>query len=126
MAVALITGSAGLVGAEAARLFASNGLSVVGGDNDMRREFFGADASTRWARLSFEENVRGYRHVEADVRDESAIKNVFKTYGRDIAVVIHAAAQPSHDWAAKDPAVDFTVNANGTLVLLEAARMTTA
>jgi CDP-paratose 2-epimerase len=122
MAVALITGSAGLVGAEAVRLFASKGLTVVGIDNDMRRQFFGDEASTRWARLSLEASVRGYRHVDADIRDEMAINNVFKTYGRDIAVIIHAAAQPSHDWAAGDPAADFTINANGTLVLLEATR----
>src|SRR5437899_711147 len=100
MAVALITGSAGLVGAEAVRLFANKGLTVVGIDNDMRRYFFGDEASTQWARRSLEESVKGYRHIEADIRDEITVGNLFKAYGRDIAVVIHAAAQPSHDWAA--------------------------
>jgi CDP-paratose 2-epimerase len=118
MSVAVITGSAGLVGAEAARHFAGKGLTVIGVDNDMRRRFFGDDASTRWARNHLETELSDYRHVEADIRDEDAMRQVFANYGRDIAVVIHTAAQPSHDWAARDPATDFTVNANGTLNLL--------
>jgi CDP-paratose 2-epimerase len=122
MSIALITGSAGLVGAESVRLFAKKGMTVVGIDNDMRRHFFGDTASTAWARRSLETSVSGYRHLDLDVRDDAAIKNVFKTYGKDIAVVIHAAAQPSHDWAARDPVLDFGVNANGTMILLEAAR----
>ena len=118
MSVAVITGSAGLIGAEAARQFAGKGLTVVGVDNDMRRRFFGDDASTRWARNHLETTLPGYRHVDADIRDEDAMRQVFATYKRDIAVVIHTAAQPSHDWAARDPVTDFTVNANGTLNLL--------
>jgi CDP-paratose 2-epimerase len=107
-----------LIGAEAARLFAGKGLTVVGIDNDMRRRFFGSDASTHWARRQLETTLRTYRHVDADIRDEDAMHQVFATYKRDIAVVIHTAAQPSHDWAARDPVIDFTVNANGTLNLL--------
>jgi CDP-paratose 2-epimerase len=118
MSVAVITGSAGLIGAEAARHFAGKGLAVVGIDNDMRRRFFGDDASTRWARDSLERTLQGYRHIDADIRDEDAMRRVFATYKRDIGVVIHTAAQPSHDWAARDPITDFTVNANGTLNLL--------
>src|SRR5271169_2459930 len=118
MSVAVITGSAGLIGAEAARLFADKGLAVVGIDNDMRRRFFGSDASTRWARDHLERTLPGYRHVDADIRDEDAMRQAFATYKREIAVVIHTAAQPSHDWAARDPVTDFTVNANGTLNLL--------
>jgi len=122
MSIALITGSAGLIGAEAARFFADKGMTVVGIDNDMRQRFFGADASTRWSREELERSVPRYRHVDADIRDEATIKKVFAGYGRDIALVIHAAAQPSHDWAARDPVADFTVNANGTLTLLQATQ----
>src|ERR1700687_3759040 len=100
MSVAFITGSAGLIGAEAARLFADKGLSIIGVDNDMRRHFFGDDASTRWARHYLEKTLPSYRHIDADIRDEDAMRHVFASYNRDIAVVIHTAAQPSHDWAA--------------------------
>jgi CDP-paratose 2-epimerase len=122
MSVAIVTGSAGLIGAEAVRRFAAEGLATVGIDNDMRRKFFGEDASTRWSRAGLERSLPSYRHVEADIRDEAALRDLFSFYGRDIAVVIHTAAQPSHDWAARDPATDFTVNANGTLNLLRMAR----
>jgi CDP-paratose 2-epimerase len=118
MSIAVITGSGGLIGAEAARYFAGKGLTVVGVDNDMRRQFFGEDASTRWARSHLEKTLPGYQHFDADIRDEDAMRQVFATYKRDIAAVIHTAAQPSHDWAARDPITDFTVNANGTLNLL--------
>ncbi len=122
MSVAVVTGSAGLVGAEAVRYFAAQGLDVVGIDNDLRRQFFGAGATTLWSRHELIRSVRGYRHIDGDIRDAAAIDELFHRYGRDIAVVIHAAAQPSHDWAARDPLTDFTVNAQGTLVLLEATR----
>lgn len=122
MSVAVVTGSAGLVGAEAVRYFAAQGLEILGVDNDMRRHFFGADATTLWSRQELVRTVRGYTHVDGDIRDGAAIDKLFGRYGRDIAVVIHAAGQPSHDWAARDPVTDFTVNAEGTLVLLEATR----
>jgi CDP-paratose 2-epimerase len=122
MSIAIVTGSAGLIGAETVRQFAAKGLAVVGVDNDMRRTYFGDDASTRWSRNRLEKQVPGYRHVEADIRDEVALRRVFAFYGRDTAVVIHTAAQPSHDWAARDPLTDFTVNANGTLNLLMLTR----
>jgi CDP-paratose 2-epimerase len=123
MSIALITGSSGLVGAAAARLFADRGLDVVGIDNDMRRYFFGASASTQAARAALEAGLRRYKHLDLDVRDQDGIAKLFRDYGKDIAVVIHAAAQPSHDWAAREPATDFTINANGTLALLEAVRV---
>jgi CDP-paratose 2-epimerase len=122
MAVAVITGSAGLIGAEAARFFAARGLDIVGIDNDMRAEFFGPEASTVWSRRLLEAELTGYRHYDIDIRDQSAIFDLFERYKTDIAVVIHTAAQPSHDWAAKAPFVDFSINANGTLNLLEATR----
>lgn len=122
MAVALVTGAAGLVGSESVRFFAARGLHVVGIDNDMRAYFFGADGSTKWNRQALEDAVRGYTHVDADIRDADTMGRLFERYGRDIAVVIHTAAQPSHDWAAREPFIDFSVNATGTLVLLECAR----
>jgi CDP-paratose 2-epimerase len=122
MAVVLITGAAGLIGSESALFFAGKGFDVVGIDNDMRRYFFGDDGSTAWRRQRLEQTLRGYRHVSADIRDEAAMSDVFARYGRDIALVIHTAAQPSHDWAAREPITDFTVNANGTLVALEMTR----
>jgi CDP-paratose 2-epimerase len=98
-------------------------MDVVGIDNDMRRVFFGADASTAWQRSDLERRLGvRYRHVDHDIRDTESIASLFKSYGANIALVIHAAAQPSHDWAASDPTTDFTVNANGTLSLLEATR----
>ncbi|MGE0744776.1 MAG: NAD-dependent epimerase/dehydratase family protein [Rhodospirillales bacterium] len=122
MPVCIVTGSAGLIGAEASRFFAAQGLDVVGIDNDMRQVFFGAEASTAWSRAKLERDVKAYRHVDADIRDADAIEAVFKKYGKDIAVVLHTAAQPSHDWAAREPFTDFTVNANGTLNMLEMTR----
>jgi CDP-paratose 2-epimerase len=122
MGVAIVTGAGGLVGAEAAKFFSRKGLVVVGIDNDMRALFFGAGASTRWAWVDLQRTVPFYTHVEADIRDREAIELVFSRYGANVSIVIHAAAQPSHDWAARDPIVDFTVNANGTLNLLDATR----
>lgn len=123
MTVAIITGSAGLIGSEASRYFAAQGLDVVGIDNDMRRVFFGEDASTTWNRKRLEKLLSNkYKHIDADIRDREAINGIFFEYGSNISLVIHTAAQPSHDWAARDPQMDFTVNANGTLNLLEATR----
>lgn len=122
MSVALITGSAGLIGSEAVRFFAGLGMDVVGLDNDMRRYFFGDEASTRWNRSRLERQVGNYHHEDADIRDAAALDGIFGHYGNDISLVIHTAAQPSHDWAAREPFVDFSVNATGTLNVLEAAR----
>jgi CDP-paratose 2-epimerase len=122
MSVAVITGSAGLVGSEAVACFAGLGLEVAGIDNGMRAQFFGAEASTDWVRDRLIREVRGYTHYAVDIRNEAEIRRIFERYGKAIRLVIHTAAQPSHDWAASNPAVDFTVNANGTSVLLEATR----
>ena len=122
MSVAVITGSAGLVGSEAVSHFASLGMDVVGIDNGMRAEFFGASASTRWVKERLQKELRNYTHYEADIRDYSEISRIFSIYGSDIAVIVHTAAQPSHDWAASNPFMDFSVNANGTSVMLEATR----
>jgi CDP-paratose 2-epimerase len=123
VSVALVTGSGGLIGSEAVRHFAGLGLDVVGIDNDMRQEFFGAEASTAWnvRRLSDELGV-AYSHHGVDIRDRDTLAKIFTRYGRDIAVVIHTAAQPSHDWAVRDPFTDFDVNAVGTLNVLQNVR----
>jgi len=122
MSVAIITGSAGLVGSEAVEYFSMQGMDTVGIDNDMRAKFFGQEASTRRVRDRLFAEVSRYRHHDVDIRDASGIEAIFAHHGKDIALVVHTAAQPSHDWAASDPATDFTVNANGTSVLLEATR----
>jgi CDP-paratose 2-epimerase len=122
MKVALITGSAGLIGSEAVKFFAGKGFKTVGIDNDMRKDFFGEDASTDWNRKFLEETISDYVHYNLDIRNKEAVEKIFIKYGSDIKVIIHCAAQPSHDWAATKPFTDFTVNANGTLVLLEYTR----
>jgi len=122
MSVVVITGSAGLVGSEAVGYFAGLGMDVAGIDNGMRAEFFGPEASTDWVRDRLKRDVRNYSHYAADIRSEAGVNRIFERYGKSIALVVHTAAQPSHDWAARAPLVDFTVNANGTSVLLEATR----
>jgi len=123
MSIAIVTGSAGLIGSEASRHFANQGLTVIGIDNDMRSELFGAEASTRWQQQALQQELGDrYVHVSADIRDDATIDRLFAKYATDIKLVVHTAAQPSHDWAARDPKKDFTINANGTLNLLEATR----
>jgi len=122
LSVVLITGSAGLIGSEATRFFHQQGFDIVGIDNNMRQYFFGADGSTTWNREQLEAGLPKYQHRDIDIRDNRAIDALFAEYGKQIALVIHTAAQPSHDWAAREPITDFTVNANGTLNLLEAVR----
>ena len=122
MSVAIISGSAGLIGSEAVRFFAEQGMEIVGIDNDMRRVFFGEEASTAWCRRKLEAEVVGYTHMDADIRDQGLMEKIFRNYGKQISVIIHTAAQPSHDLAAIDPRTDFTINANGTQVLLELTR----
>jgi CDP-paratose 2-epimerase len=122
LGVAVITGSAGLIGSEAVLRFAEKGLHIVGIDNDLRRYFFGPEASTAWMQQRLAASVPGYEHHAIDVRDQGAIFALFKKFGHDIVLVIHTAAQPSHDWAAREPLTDFGVNAGATLNLLEATR----
>ena len=122
MSIALITGSAGLIGSESSRFFHERGFDIVGVDNNMRRYFFGPDGSTTWNLRRLQAELPNYRHRNVDIREGEAIGALFSEFGKDIGCVIHAAAQPSHDWAAREPITDFTVNANGTLNLLEATR----
>ena len=118
----IVTGSAGLIGSETVKHFAKDGYRVVGIDNDMRSRFFGAEASTRSTRDQLVQTIADYEHNEIDIRDAGAVNALFQQHRQGIAAVVHTAAQPSHDWAARDPQLDFAVNANGTLNLLEAAR----
>ena len=114
----LITGSAGLIGSESAKFFASLGFEIHGIDNNMRQYFFGKEASTEWSREKLKETLKDkYVHYNVDIRNEKALEKIFLTNKFDL--IIHTAAQPSHDWAAKEPITDFTINALGTLYLLE-------
>jgi CDP-paratose 2-epimerase len=122
LSIAIVTGSAGLIGSETCKRFAREGFFIVGIDNDMRAEFFGPEASTASTRAKLESELRGYQHRALDIRDAESINALFREFGSEIKIVIHTAAQPSHDWAARAPQVDFSVNALGTLNLLEATR----
>ena len=122
MSVVVITGSSGLVGSETARFFHREGFDVVGIDNDMRSYFFGKEASVEWSTRALVDSLPRFQHVAVDIRDEASVGRLFERYGPDVALVVHCAAQPSHDWAAREPMTDFSINATGTLVMLEAAR----
>ncbi len=121
--VAIVTGSGGLIGSEAVRYFAAHGFDVVGIDNDMRAYFFGPDASTARNTERLAAELDGaFRPLRLDIRDGEALSRTLAEHAPRVELIIHTAAQPSHDWAASEPHTDFTVNANGTLNLLEAAR----
>jgi CDP-paratose 2-epimerase len=122
MTLAIVTGAAGLIGSETCKRFHEEGLEIVGIDNDMRARFFGPEASTTQTRKRLENSLKNYRHFDADIRDAAAVETIFKKFGKDVRAVVHTAAQPSHDWAAREPHTDFGVNAVGTLNLLEATR----
>src|SRR5690606_14218582 len=115
---AIVTGSNGLIGSEAVKFFSKQGFKVIGIDNDMRAYFFGNEASTKKSEQKLLDSIPGFESLSLDIRNQEDIDAVFQKYGTDIKLVIHTAAQPSHDWAAKEPLTDFTVNANGTLVML--------
>lgn len=116
----LVTGSAGLIGSEAVVFFDAMGFRVDGIDNNGRADFFGPQGDTTWNRQRLESMCRDYTHHAVDIRDAAAVDAVFAARGYDL--IIHTAAQPSHDLAASRPVDDFTTNANGTLHLLEATR----
>jgi CDP-paratose 2-epimerase len=122
MASAIVTGSGGLVGSESVRALVDAGFDVVGLDNDMRAQFFGAGASTARQTERLRRELRDFTPLEVDIRDEASVQRTFARYAADLELVVHAAAQPSHDWAASAPQIDFAVNATGTLNLLEATR----
>lgn len=123
MKVCIITGSSGLIGSEAVQYFSGKFDKIIGIDNNMREVFFGADASTEWNTQRLAETVPNFEHHATDIRDSDALEQIFLKYKAAIGLIIHTAAQPSHDWAVKEPLTDFTINANGTLNLLEMTRI---
>jgi CDP-paratose 2-epimerase len=123
MSLAIVTGSGGLIGSETSRRFAAEGLDVIGIDNDLRAYFFGKEASTLATQKMLEKEVLRYQHRSIDIRDTVAVNALFAEFAPSISIVVHTAAQPSHDWAAREPQTDFGVNATGTLNILEATRL---
>jgi CDP-paratose 2-epimerase len=122
MPIAIITGSGGLIGSESVAHFIRSNFDVIGLENDMRAHFFGQAASTNDTTQRLLNEYGEFRSLDLDIRDADGVMRLFSRHTGAIELVIHAAAQPSHDWAASDPQVDFQVNANGTLNMLEAAR----
>jgi CDP-paratose 2-epimerase len=117
----LVTGSCGLIGSEAVRYYNERAKMVVGIDNNMRAELFGADGDTQWMRQKLESECSKYRHCSVDIRDRNTLEEIVEQLQPDL--IIHCAAQPSHDLAARMPHTDFEINAVGSLNLLEAARL---
>lgn len=122
MSIAIVTGSCGLIGSEMCFFLLEKGFDVIGIDNDMRSYFFGEKASTKWS-LSKLKKFKSYIHESSDIRDFESIKHLFVKYSIGINLVVHTAAQPSHDWASKEPLTDFGVNAQGTINMLECTRL---
>lgn len=123
MKIAVITGSAGLIGSQACDFFHSKGYKIIGIDNDMRAYFFGESSSTKDSLNSLKSKINDYEHYNIDIRDYEKLNEVFSKYSSDIEIIIHTAAQPSHDWAAKEPLTDFSINATGTMNMLEVTRL---
>jgi len=123
MEIAVITGSAGLIGSQSVKFFHQKGFKVIGIDNDMRSYFFGSESSTKQSNLKLQDDFPNYESHSIDIRSYEEIEKIFQKYSSDIKIVIHCAAQPSHDWAAKEPLTDFGVNALGTMNMLEATRL---
>src|SRR6476659_3087274 len=119
MPMAIVTGSGGLIGSEAVGHFIGEGFDVVGLENDMRARFFGPEASTAGTTRRLVETLDTFTSLDVDIRDADAVRAVVRKHAGDLELIVHTAAQPSHDWAASDAQTDFTVNANGTLNLLE-------
>ena len=123
MKIALITGSCGLVGSESSIFFSKRNFKILGIDSNARKFFFGKDGDITWVKKNLQKNIKNYNHLNLDIRNYSSLKKIFKKYKKNIKVIIHAAAQPSHDWAKDKPFVDFDINAKGTLNLLELTKI---
>ncbi len=119
MSIALITGSNGLVGSESVKFFSKKGFDILGIDNNLREFFFGKDGSTKWVKQRIKKEIQKYTHFNTDIRSYQNLEKIFKKYKKNISVIIHCAAQPSHDYGKNFPILDFNVNATGTLNLLE-------
>ena len=122
MKVIIVTGSSGLIGSESVKFFIKKGFKVLGIDNNLRKYFFGKDGDTKW-QLNNLKKIKNYNHFNYDIRNYKKIENIFKKFGKKIEAIIHCAAQPSHDWASKEPITDFSINATGTINLLELTRI---
>jgi CDP-paratose 2-epimerase len=123
MSVALITGSCGLVGAESTSYFSKKGFDIIGIDNNTRKFFFGRDGDISWVKSKLKRNLKNYKHFNIDIRNYELLKKIFLKYRKKIDVIIHCAAQPSHDWAKDRAFIDFDINAKGTLNLLELTKL---
>jgi len=119
MSVVIITGSCGLVGSESVKFFTLKGFDVIGIDNNQRQKFFGKDGDTTWIKKNLIKICKNYTHCNVDIRNYQALEKIFKKYKSSIKLIIHSAAQPSHDWAKKKPFIDFNINALGTLNILD-------
>jgi CDP-paratose 2-epimerase len=122
MSIAIVTGSSGLIGSETVKFLHEKGLQVIGLDNNLRKYFFGEDGSTEWNTHHLKSTLRDFTHIDVDIREQESIFRIFREFEENIVLVVHTAAQPSHDWAAREPFTDFSINASGTLVMLEATR----
>lgn len=116
----LVTGCCGLIGSEAVEHFDAQGCRVTGIDNNMRRVFFGEAGDTRWNLARLKTRARKFEHFDADIRDRATVDAIFQSHKFDL--IVHCAAQPSHDKARDIPVLDFEINALGTVHLLEATR----
>jgi len=123
MKFALITGSCGLVGSESSLFFAKKKFKILGIDNNSRKFFFGKDGDISWIKNNLKKNIKNYSHLNIDIRSFKSLKKIFSKYKKNIKIIIHAAAQPSHDWAKNKPFIDFDINAKGTLNLLELTKL---
>ncbi len=119
MSIVIITGANGLVGSEAVSFFSKKKYKVIGIDNNLRKFFFGEDGSTSWIKRKIIRENKNYIHHNIDIRNSQALDKLFKRYKNNISLIIHCAAQPSHDYGKNYPKIDFNVNATGTLNLLE-------
>ena len=123
MSIVIITGSTGLVGSESVEFFCKKGFDVIGIDNNLRSLFFGKDGSTNWIKKKLQKKYKRFKNFNIDIRNLNGLKKIFKKYGKNISLIIHCAAQPSHDYGKNFPLLDFNVNATGTLNLLELTKI---
>ncbi|MEL0125524.1 MAG: NAD-dependent epimerase/dehydratase family protein, partial [Alphaproteobacteria bacterium] len=119
MSLAIITGSTGLVGSETVNFFHDKGFNVIGIDNNLRKFFFGKSSSTNWIKTKLIKRNKNFENFNIDIRNFKGLEKIFKKYRKRISVIIHCAAQPSHDYGKNFPFLDFNINATGTLNLLE-------
>ena len=122
MSIIIVTGSGGLIGAETVKFFSDKFDTIIGIDNDSRQYFFGKSASVKQNINILKKEINNYKHQYFDIRNKKKIERIFKKYRKNIKFILHNAAQPSHDWAAKEPLTDFSINALGTLNILECMR----